>query len=554
MSAVTAILQRIYLKQYPDIHVILLLRNSTSELLKMADKFDGYSNKTTNYKSASEWVILSYGNLDLVHLHLQNVIILFCRGSRFVYPTSLVDGRLIPINCLNYEDIRIHPWQNSTCSVKCLFPNIQHRHGKHHLVIGTIVSPVPSFLQHHVDDKNRTVYTGILVELTEQLAKLLNFTFTFKLVVDGYGGQNEAGEWQGLVGQLTRQEVDMVIADLSLTTERSRVIDYILPPFHKTNLAALCKKGIDTEGDWMKIFRPFQGCIYLTILATIFFVAILFYLLTAYCIRLPGDEEVSKDMVLPLLHILIWLFGILCARGDGLGTKNMPIRILVVSFSMFCLILSGVYVGNLTASLTTIKYTKPFNNLDELVELPEWRWGMPYFELYEQIMNTSRDPILQKIWKGLVEFNKTDPSTFIMDANVHIDKLLTSGEKYVYIGPDSKYRMLNRNDCNVEIIDSIYSYFPSAIAVTKNSYLKSDLEYAMGRISDSGFLKTLEDKVYKDNRPSKCQIRKEKRPLLIDDISGAFFVALIGLSITVLVLLVEITARQITRSKTNKCR
>ncbi|XP_055958856.1 glutamate receptor U1-like, partial [Patella vulgata] len=59
-------------------------------------------------------------------------------------------------------------------------------------------------------------------------------------VADGnYGGQNEVGEWQGLVGQLTRQEVDIVIADLSLTKERSRVIDFILPPFHTTNLAAL---------------------------------------------------------------------------------------------------------------------------------------------------------------------------------------------------------------------------------------------------------------------------------------------------------------------------
>ncbi|KAK6183983.1 hypothetical protein SNE40_006538 [Patella caerulea] len=436
----------------------------------MADTIDRYSNKTTNYRTASWWIILSPVKLKehFVDFNLQNVVTLTCKDDHLVHSSSISKGHITLIDCLNHGDVSIKSPQQSNCSVDSLFPNIKYRYNKRRLVIGTVASRL---LQTNVGERNQTMYTGLVEELTRLLAHHLNFTYTFKQPAVGqYGDRSNGGEWNGLVGQLHRQEVDIVITDLVITEEREQVIDFILPPFLASSWAALYKKGIDTDAKWIKIFRPFQSSIYLIILFTIVPVAMLLCVLTVHSNDLirderPRDHLKLQDLVLRLLNIIISLLGMLFIRGDGMLTKKVPVRILLVFFWIVPIVLAGIYVGNLTASLTDSKVKKPFNNLEELVGLTDWKWGIRGFGLYKKVMKESKNTMIKRLWNGLVEFNETDPSTFDLDINVHINKILKPGEQYVYIGADSKYQLLNQKDCNLDIIDHLYSYLPMAIAV-----------------------------------------------------------------------------------------
>ncbi|KAK6186485.1 hypothetical protein SNE40_008515 [Patella caerulea] len=206
---------------------------------------------------------------------------------------------------------------------------------------------------------------------------------------------------------------------------------------------------------------------------------------------------------------------------------------------MFCVVLTGVYMGNLTAALTDTKYHKPFNSLEELVQLPDWKWGIRGYSLAKKILRNSKNNIMMKIWKGLQQFNKTDPSIFDTDINVHVNRILTEGEKYVYFGFGAESQILNRNDCALQIVDSILSNFQTAIAVTKNSYLKPDLESTMAKLSDTGFLTMLDETIYKDNRPQHCKKRDTKRPLRVEDVLGAVSSASVGLATAIFVLIIE---------------
>ena len=46
-------------------------------------------------------------------------------------------------------------------------------------------------------------YEGFCIDLMDKLSEILGFTYTLYLVEDGqFGGQNEDGSWNGLVGDL----------------------------------------------------------------------------------------------------------------------------------------------------------------------------------------------------------------------------------------------------------------------------------------------------------------------------------------------------------------
>ncbi|KAK6186375.1 hypothetical protein SNE40_008421 [Patella caerulea] len=532
-------LRQIYQKKIKGVRIILFLSNTTLELLEIANTFDSRSNKTTNYRTSSSWIILSSSMFKrpFLDIQLRNIIVLTCYRD-LVEHFTISDGKITTIDCLIHHHTPATGPKIENCSADLLFPNIKYRYSNHHVLIGTLES---NFLQKHVDKYNNTVYSGVVVELSDMLAKHLNFTFTFVQPSDDkYGGKSSDGKWQGLVGLLVREEVDMVIADFSITEERSKIVDFILPPFTRNTWSALSNRGIQRESNWTKIFRPLNAYVYIAILATVVVVAILLLLVQtnspeancSHCLR-------PWNCVISILNNALFLISFVTARGDGVSTKKASVRVLVAFLSMFCIVLTGVYLGNLTAALTDTKYHKPFNSLEELVELPDWKWGIRGYSLSKKILKNSKNNVMMKIWKGLEEFNKTDPSIFDIDINVHVNRILTEGEKYVYFGFGAESQILNRNDCALQIVDSILSNFQTAIAVTKNSYLKPDLESAMAKLSDTGFLTMLDETIYKDNRPQHCKNRDTKRPLRLEDVLGAVSLASVGLATAIFVLIIE---------------
>ncbi|KAK6177534.1 hypothetical protein SNE40_015617 [Patella caerulea] len=538
-SDIEKLLDQIYKVRFREVHIILLLSNGTFELLKIANSFDTKSNKTTNYRTFSRWIILSslIVKKKLMDFELQNVMVLSC-CRHLVYHCTVSGRGINMIDCLNYRYTHEKKLRPQNCSVNYLFPNIKYKYCSRHLLIGSMPS---HFLHRHVDNNNKTTYSGAIAELTDILAEQLNFTYTFIQPNDGkYGGTTDEDEQVGLVGMLDRKEVDIVIADLTLTEKRSRVVDFILPPFFVDTWSALRKRGIQIESNWFKIFRPFDVYVYIATIATVSGVAILLLVVQMY----SYEEREERDFVLG--HILVKIFsnivfliGFLSVRGDGVATKKASVRVLVTFLWLFCVVITGVYMGNLTASLTAIKYKTPFNSLEELVELPDWKWGARGYELTTDILRDSKNTLMNKLWKGMLEFNKTDDMILSMDANIHINRILAEGEKYVYLGVDAKYLMLKRNDCSLEIIDRLYSNFPMCVAVTKNSYLRSDLESVMVRLSDNGYLSNFVARVFESNRTEYCKTTDTKRTHRLEDLMGAILIALIGLVTAVFVLLVE---------------
>ena len=77
------------------------------------------------------------------------------------------------------------------------------------------------------DSEGNYIFDGYCVELLKQIAQKLNFEYEIILSSDWnrsgfeYGRKNiTSGKWSGLIGDLASGDIDIIIADLTMTSER----------------------------------------------------------------------------------------------------------------------------------------------------------------------------------------------------------------------------------------------------------------------------------------------------------------------------------------------
>ncbi|KAK6191583.1 hypothetical protein SNE40_003234 [Patella caerulea] len=532
------ILSTAYKNTKISVAFITILRNKTIDMLNIANGFDSHSNKTTNYRTNSYWILWS----DIIttkHLYvgsmnftLKNVIMLQCHADDLYFSSIEQRVQILehPTN-LNLEVFsKFNPGD--------LYPNSKYKLNGRHLFLGVLESPM---LKIKANKDGTLTYGSFLFDLTEILASALNFTYTFVHPEKSVYGQKTDGEWDGLVGLLVNQEIDVIMADLTITEDRASVIDYIYPPFTRERIGILYKRGVKLESSWFKIFRPLHLYVYLCTIASVVFVGNLLLITDID----HSSSRIGKSMWTEInfrriSYIMITLLGFVSVRGDGIWPKQVSSRILIMFFWMFCLVLTGVYVGNLTAKLTDTSEKLPFSSLEELVKLSDWKWGIDGNSLYREVLMESSSNVFMKFWEKVVEFNKTDPIVLHSSKSVHIEKILSS-DKYAIVVPYSQYIVYNRNDCALDAVGGVgLTGMSLAIATTKGSYLKPDLEKAMWNLYDYGFFKNSELLHTKDNRPEFCKQSETIRPLLLDDMLGSILIVSVGLGLAFVVLIVEI--------------
>ncbi|KAG8198828.1 hypothetical protein JTE90_007130 [Oedothorax gibbosus] len=85
---------------------------------------------------------------------------------------------------------------------------------------------------------NVSCCAGISMDLMQSLAEDLHFSFDLYLVADGFFGTKRGGKWNGLTRDIASGAAHMTFTAFSLTSERSRAIDYSVP-FHHSGVSCL---------------------------------------------------------------------------------------------------------------------------------------------------------------------------------------------------------------------------------------------------------------------------------------------------------------------------
>lgn len=114
-----------------------------------------------------------------------------------------------------------------------------------------------TFFQEKKFINNETVWDGLTFDILNQLAKDLNFTYEVIESPDGTWGIDIGNNtWNGVFGQVVREEVDFAAATVSITAARQNAAVFSEPYFRDRSIVLMkLKKNNDQLKLYVKPFR-----------------------------------------------------------------------------------------------------------------------------------------------------------------------------------------------------------------------------------------------------------------------------------------------------------
>lgn len=113
--------------------------------------------------------------------------------------------------------------------------------------------------------------TGLIIDLLVRIEADVDFESKIHLVKDGMFGSNhpKTRRWNGMIGELVRNEADMAASTLTITAKRSKVVDFTFPYVDIAN-GILVSAQPASHGVWDFVFLDtFSGSLWLVLFIAI---------------------------------------------------------------------------------------------------------------------------------------------------------------------------------------------------------------------------------------------------------------------------------------------
>ncbi|XP_063612657.1 glutamate receptor 1-like [Penaeus indicus] len=216
--------------------------------------------------------------------------------------------------------------------------------------------------------------TGTSVEIIDMISRHLNTCYEFVVAKDRvFGTQLPNGSWTGLMGLITRREVDMTAVVLSVDYLRDRAVDFSVPLY--VDQQAVGYKRPVFEADMLGFVKPYTYELWFLLLTTVVLAFGCTFMIQLFQVRRtfsgkPGhDTEITKkETVKSMWAVSLWILGALLAQSVPSECKGNSVRFIRGLWLLSALIIGSVYRSNLKAMLILPRLRLPFNSLEELVE------------------------------------------------------------------------------------------------------------------------------------------------------------------------------------------
>ncbi|XP_069103796.1 glutamate receptor ionotropic, kainate 4-like [Argopecten irradians] len=415
-----------------------------------------------------------------------------------------------------------------------IFPNTKFGFNGRELLVSTNVWY--PFVGKH---ENMT-FSGFCIDMLDHLAISLNFTYRLTMPADGaWGMQFENGSFNGLVGQMERNEVDLIVAPMSIQTNREVVMDFSYPYFYEPTVMLL-KKPDPSDKKWRTLIDPFTTTVLICIgisLPTVSFIMCMLEYLSPYYRGLP--DRASMRGLHHFSDAFWYLYGALLTQGGEHMSDAVSGRTLLSFWWLFCIVMMATYSGNLIAFLTVTKEKLPFDTLSGMVNQDVYKWGTIGGTAFIDIFKTSQQRTFQQVWDGLSRFNRTEKDIFSFDPEVHISKVL-SGD-YVYLG-DKTYNEItvrSRKECDLVLTKEEFIPLQYAVGLPNNSPYTRLFANEILSIHESGLLQIWKLKHWPKRSTCYGSMVPEATIVSLIDIQSAFYLIGIGIVVAVTVLICE---------------
>lgn len=209
------------------------------------------------------------------------------------------------------------------------------------LVVTTAIQEPYTMMKESAEERSgNDMYEGYAVDLIEELSNLMGFKYVFKLVSDGKYGVQVNGTWNGMIGELIRNESDIAIVDLTITSKREEAVDFT-QPFMNTGISILFKKPTTKVTTLFSFLSPFEGLVWLLVLAAYFSVSTILFVigrLTPYEWDDPHpcrNEDNVLENNFSLINSFSFTIGTLMQQGSAVAPKYVQVCTLSKTMSSF---------------------------------------------------------------------------------------------------------------------------------------------------------------------------------------------------------------------------
>ena len=518
------------------------------EFIEAIMYFAGHMDITSNQHGfltfTHEWVLLPYDvNCDLLLDIVQPFNHVICIDSFNPYNLSSglwnAKSHLNNVKSLEFVKHGEHIesiWTSSPSNKRSIFPNSKYKFNNRHFKIGSQQSS-QAFFDIDIDDTtNLTSFTGIYYEVIQEIAKYLNMTFTIIIPEDGqFGHEYSNGSWSGLVGQLHRKEVDFVIAPITVSKLRRKVIDYADYPLDITYITGVYRMPNRTIDTLSLIFLPFNTHLWMGCLICI----VLFsFIITLIEIKVNHRfiacfEFMAKSY---LKQLYLAFFSLMQQSIFDKTKPNISNRVLWSGWLLFCMILLCVWSSNLISHLTVHKIVTPFETLSDLLEQDVYKYGVNEGVMSGLYFASSSKAPMKDIWKNMKRFDKTDD--FVV-SQLRLNDFMTKvkTEKFIFFEDAPIIHEEMGKDCNLQQLSEQLHPAPYAIALQKNSAYKPLINKASRWILESGVLDKIRTKYLQHGII--CDVDSGRIKLSLNHTGGIFQLLFIGCIVSLFVYIVE---------------
>uniref|UniRef100_A0A5K3F9E2 Glutamate receptor n=1 Tax=Mesocestoides corti TaxID=53468 RepID=A0A5K3F9E2_MESCO len=323
------------------------------------------------------------------------------------------------------------------------------------IVSSILLSP---FMMEKKDANGKAIkgeYEGFCVDLVKKLSEMIKFKYRMKAVSDGQFGSFVNGSWDGMVGELLRKEADIVVAPLTITSDRERVVDFTTP-FMEFGLSVMYQKIDRPHPDPLSFMEPLSTEIWMCISFAYLGVSVVLFLVSRLSpaewgapltqlktISDPGSDgddalvvEDNKagvhghmDNVFSIFNSFWFALSTFVQQGGDIVPRSLSGRIVGGAWWFFTLIIVSSYTANLAAYLTVERMTNPIKSYEDLARQSKVKYGIIKSGSTRNFFEKSNIKIFQRMWK----FMESNPDVLAPTVKAGVERVINSNKDYAFI-------------------------------------------------------------------------------------------------------------------------
>ncbi|CAG5125295.1 unnamed protein product [Candidula unifasciata] len=403
--------------------------------------------------------------------------------------------------------------------------------------------------------------TGLCIDLLMRLSEMLHFQVELSEVSDGgYGSplNKNFTDWNGMLGMLIHNKADMALGALSITPERAATGISIIVAIREGVISPTAFLGYNkliTLPSSYKIDLPLEPYDYPSwSLILVFSVhatgasMFIFEWLSPYGLNQGKTSFSVHKFSLFRSFWLIWsmLFGASVTTDQPRGIAS---RFLANIWALFAVVFCASYTANLAAFMITK------DDFYDLSGIQDWRLKNPHHRhppfKFATIANSSTDANIEKNYKEIHRYMKSEPQTDVKDAIQNLKK--GHIQAFIYDSTTLEYEVGKDDFCKLKTVGKRIAETGYGLAFSKRSQWVQDVNKAILQLQESGEIERLQ----KFWLVGACHKKKESgvssHTLGILNFTSAFLLLGAGVLLSIILLILEHIYFRFGRKSLRKC-